>query len=83
MITVDGTISLCGDLNSDPADVVWLAVAYELKSPSMGAWSRKGWTDGLKRLGCVFPLPLPHGIERADGRRGGAALTTSRGCRAC
>ncbi|KAI0728924.1 defective in Cullin neddylation protein 1 [Fomitopsis betulina] len=51
MITVDGTISLCGDLNSDPADVVWLAVAYELKSPSMGAWSRKGWTDGLKRLG--------------------------------
>ena len=54
MITVDGTIRLCSDLNSDPADVVWLAVAYELKSPSMGAWSRKGWTDGLKRLGCVL-----------------------------
>ncbi|KAH9837744.1 Cullin binding-domain-containing protein, partial [Rhodofomes roseus] len=50
MIAVDGTIRLCADLGSDPADVVWLAVAYELKSPSMGAWSRKGWVDGLKRL---------------------------------
>ncbi|KAH9922224.1 defective in Cullin neddylation protein 1 [Fomitopsis serialis] len=52
MIAVDGTIRLCGDLGSDPADVVWLAVAYDLKSPSMGEWARKGWVDGLKRLNC-------------------------------
>lgn len=59
MITVDGTIRLCSDLNSDPADVVWLAVAWELKSPSMGAWGRKGWSDGLKRLGYVVTIPAP------------------------
>lgn len=50
-ITVDGTIRLCEDLNVNPEDVVLLAVAYELKSPSMGQWSRKGWTDGWKALG--------------------------------
>ncbi|KAI1787336.1 Cullin binding-domain-containing protein [Ganoderma leucocontextum] len=50
-ITVDGTIKLCEDLAVNPEDVVLLAVAYELKSPSMGEWSRKGWTDGWKQLG--------------------------------
>ena len=50
-ITVDGTIRLCQDLGVDPEDVVLLAVAYELKSPAMGEWSRKGWTDGWKQLG--------------------------------
>ena len=50
-ITVDGTIKLCEDLSVNPEDVVLLAVAYELKSPSMGEWSRKGWTDGWKQLG--------------------------------
>ena len=50
-ITIDGTIKLCEDLDVDPEDVVLLAVAYELKSPSMGQWSRKGWTDGWKALG--------------------------------
>ena len=50
-ITVDGTIKLCEDLAVNPEDVVLLAVAYELKSPSMGQWSRKGWTDGWKQLG--------------------------------
>ena len=50
-ITVDGTIRLCQDLGVDPEDVVLLAVAYELKSPSMGQWERKGWVDGWKALG--------------------------------
>ncbi len=50
-ITVDGTIKLCEDLGVDPEDVVLLAVAYELKSPSMGQWQRKGWVDGWKSLG--------------------------------
>ena len=50
-ISVDGTIKLCEDLDVNPEDVVLLAVAYELKSPSMGQWSRKGWTDGWKQLG--------------------------------
>jgi DCN1-like protein 1/2 len=50
-ITVDGTIKLCEDLGVDPEDVVMLAIAYELKSPRMGLWSRQGWVDGWKKLG--------------------------------
>ncbi|KAI0772422.1 Cullin binding-domain-containing protein [Trametes elegans] len=50
-ISVNGTIQLCEDLSVDPEDVVLLAVAYELKSPAMGQWTRKGWTDGWKALG--------------------------------
>ena len=50
-ISVDGTIKLCEELGVDPEDVVLLAVAYELKSPAMGQWTRKGWTDGWKALG--------------------------------
>lgn len=36
----------------DPEDVVLLAIAYELKSPRIGEWNRKGWMDGWKALGC-------------------------------
>lgn len=35
----------------DPEDVVLLPVAYELKSPRMGEWTKKGWVDGWKSLG--------------------------------
>lgn len=52
-IDIDGTIALCGDLDVDPEDVVILAVAYELKPPAMGTWSRKGWIDGWRSLGYV------------------------------
>lgn len=48
---MDGTIKLCEDLDVDPEDVVLLAVAYELKSPHMGEWSRKGWVEGWKSIG--------------------------------
>lgn len=52
-INIDGTIKLCEDLSVDPEDVVLLAIAYELKSPSMGEWTRKEWVDGWKSIGCV------------------------------
>ncbi len=52
-ITVDGTIKMCQDLKVDPEDVVLLSVAYELKSPRLGEWTRKGWVDGWKSIGCV------------------------------
>lgn len=51
-ITIDGTIQMCQDLGVDPEDIVLLAVAYELKSPSMGRWTKQGWTEGWKALGC-------------------------------
>jgi len=51
-ITVDGTIRLCEDLAVNPEDVVLLAIAYELKSPRIGEWTKQGWTEGWKNLGC-------------------------------
>ncbi|KAG6833411.1 hypothetical protein H0H87_007396 [Tephrocybe sp. NHM501043] len=50
-ITVDGTIKLCEDLDVNPEDVVLLAVAFELKSPRVGEWTKGGWIDGWKALG--------------------------------
>ena len=41
-----------------PEDVVILAVAYELKPPAMGTWSRKGWVDGWRSLGYVHSIFL-------------------------
>ena len=58
-ITVDGTIKLCEDLCVDPEDIVLLAVAYELKSPGIGEWNKKGWVEGWKNVGCVQTPPLP------------------------
>ena len=57
-ITVSGTIQLCEDLGVDPEDVVLLAVAYELKSPRMGEWTRQGWIDGWKSIGYESPYSL-------------------------
>ena len=51
VITFDGTIRWCEEMNQNPEDVVFLAVAYELKSPSMATWTRQGWLDGWKSLG--------------------------------
>ncbi|KAF5381521.1 hypothetical protein D9757_008166 [Collybiopsis confluens] len=51
-IAINGTIKLCTDLEKDPEDVVLLAVAYELKAPEIGRWTRKGWVDGWKANGC-------------------------------
>ncbi|KZS95493.1 defective in Cullin neddylation protein 1, partial [Sistotremastrum niveocremeum HHB9708] len=51
-IGIDGTVALCNDLGVNPEDVVLLAIAYELKSPGVGEWPRKGWQEGWKNLGC-------------------------------
>ncbi|KAF8636100.1 hypothetical protein AX17_003805 [Amanita inopinata Kibby_2008] len=51
-IGVDGTIKLCEDLKVDPEDVVLLAVAYELRSPKIGVWTKQGWIHGWKNIGC-------------------------------
>ena len=51
-ISIDGTIKFCEDLSVNPEDVALLAVAYELKSPGVGAFPKEGWVDGWKRLQC-------------------------------
>lgn len=51
-ITMDGTMQLCEDLEVNPdEDCVLYAIAFELKSPRMGEWNKKGWTEGWKTLG--------------------------------
>jgi len=50
-ITIDGTIKFCADLNVNPEDVVLLAIAYELKSPGVGQWTKSGWLEGWKNIG--------------------------------
>jgi len=35
----------------NPEDVVLLAVAYELKSPGIGQWTKAGWMEGWKNIG--------------------------------
>jgi len=52
-ITIDGTLALCADLGVDPEkDVALLAVAYELQSPRICVWTRPGWIQGWKNIGC-------------------------------
>ncbi|KAG8700126.1 Scaffold-type E3 ligase [Ceratobasidium sp. 394] len=57
-IGIDGTIRWCADLEVDPEDVSLLAVACELKSPAVGEWTRSGFVDGWKRLGCDTILAM-------------------------
>lgn len=51
-ISVEGALRWCNDLGVDPEDVVLLPIAYELKSPTVGSFPRKPWTDGWCSLGC-------------------------------
>ncbi|KAI6113597.1 Cullin binding-domain-containing protein [Pisolithus croceorrhizus] len=55
-ITEDGTVRLCRDLGVDLEDVVLLAVAYELKSPHIGRWSKKGWVSGAEECDSLDSL---------------------------
>ncbi len=52
IIGLDGTISVCEDLQVSLDDVALLPLAYELKLPNVGEWPRKGWVDGWRSLNC-------------------------------
>jgi DCN1-like protein 1/2 len=58
VIAFDGTQALCDDLGVAPDDVVLLVLAFELGSPRLGEWPRKGWLDGWRALGCAPPALL-------------------------
>jgi len=69
-ITVDGTIRLCEDLGVNPEDVVMLSVAYELKSPKVGEWNKKGWIEGWKNIGCDSTPTMKSALLRLRDRLG-------------
>jgi DCN1-like protein 1/2 len=43
-------MKLCEELAVELDDVVLIALAYELKAPNVGEWTKKGWLDGWKTL---------------------------------
>jgi len=63
-ISIDGTIKLCADLEVDPEDVVLLAVAYELKAPGVGEFTRAGWRDGWRNLGIDSLAGMKNALPR-------------------
>ena len=69
-ITINGTIQMCEDLEVDPEDVVLLAIAYELKSPRVGEWSKKGWVEGWKRIGCDNIADMKTALTRLRNQLG-------------
>ena len=64
IISIDGTIELCADLGVDPEDVVLLAVAYELKAPGVGEFTRAGWRDGWRNLGIDSLAGMKNALPR-------------------
>jgi len=70
-ITMEGTMQLCEDLGVNPdEDCVLYAIAFELKSPRMGEWNKKGWTDGWKNIGCDNIPTMKSAINRLRDRLG-------------
>ncbi|KAM0747783.1 defective in Cullin neddylation protein 1 [Meredithblackwellia eburnea MCA 4105] len=48
---LDGTMLYCQDLHIDPTEVIFLALAWLTKAPSMPRFSKKGFVDGWKSVG--------------------------------
>jgi len=69
-IGANGTMKLCEDLGIDPEDVVTLALAYELKSPTIGDWPKKGWIEGMKALKCDSLASLKAATGRLRSKLG-------------
>lgn len=63
IISTQGTVQFFTDLgftqDEDEDDTPKLLVlAYELQSPRLGEWTRRGWLDGWKSIGSAFALPV-------------------------
>ncbi|GJJ14044.1 hypothetical protein Clacol_008301 [Clathrus columnatus] len=63
-ISIEGTLKLCEDLAVDPEDVVLLAVAFELKAPGVGEFTREGWRDGWRSLGVDSVTGMKNSLTR-------------------
>lgn len=51
-LTIEGTMAFCEAISLPLEDAGVLALSYVLKSPQMGVFTKHGWTEGWKSLGC-------------------------------
>jgi len=50
IISLDGTIQYCEDLDINPEDPILLVVCHHLKAPSMGTFTKKEFIQGWKSI---------------------------------
>lgn len=50
IISVDGTMNLCNDLDIEPTQLEFLLLSHQLNSERMGEFSREGFINGCTQL---------------------------------
>ena len=53
-IGIDGVMALCEDLEVDPSDIATLVLAYKFEAEESGRFTKKEFTEGMTKLGCVL-----------------------------
>lgn len=51
-IEPDGIERLCGILEIDPLDVIWLVISFRASAQSMGSFTLQEWKNAMTELGC-------------------------------
>ncbi|KAJ3125282.1 DCN1-like protein 1 [Nowakowskiella sp. JEL0407] len=51
VVGIDGVLQLCEDLGLDPQEAVVLVLAWHLGAEKIGEFTKKGFTEGLAKLG--------------------------------
>ncbi|KAF9228142.1 DUF298-domain-containing protein [Gyrodon lividus] len=78
-ISTQGTVQFFTDLgfNQDEDEqegagdtVKLLSLAYELQSPALGEWTKKGWVDGWKNIGCDTIDGMKTALTRLEAKLG-------------
>ncbi|KAF8550649.1 defective in Cullin neddylation protein 1 [Imleria badia] len=58
------------DLEGEDDTPKLLSLAYELQSPRLGEWTRKGWLDGWKSIGCDTIDGMKSALTRLEAKLG-------------
>ncbi|KAF9239449.1 defective in Cullin neddylation protein 1, partial [Melanogaster broomeanus] len=76
-ITTQGTMQFLTDLGfkqdeneqeGEEDTIKLLSLAYELKSPTLGEWTKKGWVDGWKNLCCDTIDGMKSALTRLEAK---------------
>lgn len=66
-ITIEGTMAFCEAISLPLEDAGVLALSYVLKSPQMGVFTKQGWIEGWRSLGCDN-IPAMQAAAGASGK---------------